>query len=174
VKRILRVFAVLSATAMASALTISGASAGTVKPAVTGQPNTAVAAARTQVTPKPLDPYTFESADGGGFITGDTHGGDLYLGAGTVYTRHPKPGSYYALSASKYCWNAIPKATTPVGMDSCPSNDTNEWFKFVDYNGFTGIVQKSSGLYVTAVDGKIDLDPKGGRPDDQEWIMKSA
>lgn len=132
------------------------------------------AAARTQVTPSAADPHEFQSVGNDGeYITGDTHGGDLYLSdGGTSYDLYSKGGNTFAISAGGYCWNAVPEATAPVEEDSCQSSDTNEWFTFVFGEGNDNILiqQYSSGLFVTAVDGKIDLDDLGGPADNQTWI----
>jgi hypothetical protein len=133
----------------------------------------ASAAARAQLTPNTSDPYTFQSVGNGeDYINGDAHGEDLYLAAGyTLYELYPKGNGWYAISPGPgLCWNALPKATSPVGIDSCQSTDHNEWFGFYDSNGYCAIRQDSSSLWITAVDYKVDLDAIGGPAANQEWF----
>jgi hypothetical protein len=137
------------------------------------------AAARAQVTPRFSCPCEFESVgNAGDYITGDTHGEDLHLSTGTVYYKHTVSGSWVTIygNAANLCWNAVPKATSPVGIDSCQNTDTNEWWYIFPcdcYGGAYYIVQEASGDYVTAVDGKIDLDLIGGPQGNQVWYEYS-
>jgi hypothetical protein len=127
------------------------------------------AVARTQVKPA-VDPAFFESAGTNEYITGDTHGSNLFLGAGNAYNMYSKGGSTYALAAGGYCWNAYPASGRPVGEDSCPPNDTNEWFTLYPGEGTQDytIQQYSSGLWVSAIGSGIYLEPSG--VGNQVWI----
>jgi hypothetical protein len=132
------------------------------------------AAARAQVTPRTYEPYEFESVGNlNDYITGDTHGEDLHLSTGTAYyTENTYWVEIRANSAGTLCWNAVPKATSPVGIDSCQGTDQNELW-YVDYchcaADYYILVQEATGDYATAVDGKIDLDTGGGPPGNYEW-----
>jgi hypothetical protein len=135
------------------------------------------AATRAQVTPSTSDPKVFESeGNDGEFINGDTHGGDLYLSLNiTAYTLINKGGGWYEISAGGYCWNSVPTVTSPVGEDSCQPTDKNEWFEFIPSSGiYDVILQYSSELYITAVDGKIDIDNGGGPQDNYEWLVANS
>jgi hypothetical protein len=65
------------------------------------------------------------------YIVGDSHGEDLLGGGfpGTIYYGYLQVGNYYTFSANKLCWNTLGGAGDGVGMDSCPNEDTNEWFE---------------------------------------------
>jgi hypothetical protein len=122
------------------------------------------AATRIQATPSAADPHKFQSVNLGLYITGATHGGQLYLsGGGTSYTLYSKGGNTHALSANNLCWNAAPEANMPVVMSSCIGSDHNEWFVTIYGEGTNHIAlqQASSGLYVSIIDGAIFLEPAG-------------
>jgi hypothetical protein len=156
-------------------LTITAALAAGMLTAL-GMAVPASAAARAQVTLSTSDPDIFGSVGNyEEFIQGDTHGGDLYLGSlvGTLYTPISEGNGWYELKGGSNCWNAYPKATKPIGEDSCQGTDHNEWWKAVPYKGYDKIEQDSSGLIATAVDGEIDLDAGGGPAGDYEWQIYS-
>jgi hypothetical protein len=147
VKRILRVFAVLSATAMVSALAVSGASASTVTPAVTGQLNaTAQSGSDCNFSDGYVDCYLQNQVGGVGYgywAAGDTHG--EYVGTdtrnGTQYVFVPADPSVIGSNGETYghiettngalCWNTDNPSSIYVGLESCQGEDYNEMFAMV-------------------------------------------
>jgi hypothetical protein len=81
------------------------------------------------------DPWEFENANNLWICSGGTHESQLEgCGApGPVdeYTIYPQSGAgagYYAISQGGFCWDTIAKAGESISLESCPANDTNEWF----------------------------------------------
>jgi hypothetical protein len=81
------------------------------------------------------DPLEFVNGNGL-WITGSAHGQDLKgttsAADAQAYHYYPQSGAgvgYDALAPSNgLCWNTIALAGDAIGIDSCPANDTNEWF----------------------------------------------
>jgi hypothetical protein len=173
VKRIIRVFAVLSATAMVSALTLSGASASTVKPAVTSHPNT-TKQSDCLFGEGYVDCY-LENRDLL-WAAGDTHGGYVYAddqnGTRYYFTPYETSGGetygYISNTSFTLCWNLNPAVSNLVGLDSCPIPDNNEMFAMVpcadgswcinslDYGGNYKLFADENGLALAVAPGVND------------------
>lgn len=132
----MRVFAALSATAILSALTVSGASASILSPAVTGGPN-APAVGSNCLFSTAGTPCYLRNRDGF-YTAGDTHGDtvntDSANGSRYIYQPYLTDDGYTYGSISTtngaLCWNFITSLDN-VYLDSCQTGDANELFAMV-------------------------------------------
>jgi hypothetical protein len=154
-------------------LAIMGAAGASAAPA-----HQAAHARMMTVTPSTADPYTFENANGL-WIVGSVHGLNLVGStvSGTAYVQYPQPDApgYYAYSINDLCWNTLGGSGDPVGMDSCPSGDSNEWFLTPPTGGF-GYIETWSGLCIWgAGNGKtLFLKACSGSNNRDLWYKESS
>jgi hypothetical protein len=96
------------------------------------------------------------STTGGGLaIEGNGHNNDLTASPldehiGTSFEFIPTSYGYGVLHQVTnffLCWNTNGSA---IGLDSCPSVDTNEWFEFIQYGNYWLIKSWRTDLYVAA------------------------
>jgi len=98
-------------------------------------------------TSRGADPWEWENGNGL-WIAGTAHGqpltgDDLSSGAG-IYEIYPQVVingvHWYAISPSAgLCWNTIAESGETITIDSCPANDTNEWFA-IPSSGTSGYI----------------------------------
>jgi hypothetical protein len=112
------------------------------------------AASRHPVRP---DPWEWAVQSSGHWVDGCTHGQQLTLGvAAQEYTITNEGNHWIEIHCGNLCWNASPVSGSPVGLDSCISNDANEWFNDSDFQvectnpEYFSIGQKASTYYVSA------------------------
>jgi hypothetical protein len=126
----MRLRSLVTAAAVTALPLMLGGVAASASPTVPAAPPRTAPVTRA-VQAAPADPYEFGNVNGLR-IVGDTHGENLIgrndVSHGTPYVQYSKGHGWYTYSANNLCWNTLGGSGDPIGMDSCPSGDTNEWF----------------------------------------------
>lgn len=84
---------------------------------------------------------------------------------------NPINGNWGTISVAEIfneCWNTNGSV---IGLDSCPVNDTNEWFQFVQHGNDWLIQSKRTGQYVAADRDGGDLYFTTGVNDTSLWSL---
>jgi hypothetical protein len=108
-------------------LTIMGAAGASAAPA-----HQAAHARVITATSSGADPWVFYNPNGL-YICGDTHNGDLKgctEASGTPYIEYDEssPPGWWVYSANDLCWDSPGASGDHIAMESCPSDDSDEWF----------------------------------------------
>jgi hypothetical protein len=171
----MRVRRCLIAIPAIAGLLIMGAAGASAAPA-----HRAAHARMMTVTPSTADPWQFENANDL-WIVGGTHGEDLTgttsSESASAYDQYGQGGGWYTYSLNKLCWNTLGGAGDGIGMDSCPSGDTNEWFATPTQNGgpYVWLENADQGLCIWgAGNGKaLVLEPCSDTNNRDLWLKLS-
>jgi hypothetical protein len=102
----------------------------------------------TTATSSGADPWYFEN-ENGLYIDGITHNEPIYGNdAGpTDYIEYNEssPAPYWVYSANGLCWDTTGANDARISMESCPADDSDEWFNLTLENGDYGFLQTWSG-----------------------------
>jgi hypothetical protein len=138
--RSLRFLIAIPAIAGLALMGATGASAAPVRQA-------AVHAPTATGTPRTTDPYEFENPNGL-WIVGGTHNAGLTgsTSGGSAYVQYDSPATgYYVYSLNDLCWETSGASGADITMESCPSDDANEWFATPLENGDYGYLESGVG-----------------------------
>lgn len=141
--RRLRFLAAISAIAGLAIMGATGASA---------DPAHQAAHTRTMVAPSTADPWEFNNPNGL-YIAGAVHNSALFgdTAGATAYVEYDSssPPGWWVYSAQGLCWNSAGASGDHITMESCPSDDIDEWFHLTSpVNGPYGLLETWSGLCV--------------------------
>jgi hypothetical protein len=171
--RRLRFLIAIPAIAGLAIMGATGASAAPVHQAAHARTMTAASSG--------ADPLEFVNGNGL-WIEGGPHGSDLKGTTdpddATAYHYYPQsaaPGYYAYAPTNGLCWNTLAAAGDEIGIDSCPANDTNEWFTSPDDNyEMIAVYNDPSNCVWGAGNGKtLVIEPCSSTNERDLWVQYS-
>ena len=154
-------------------LTIIGATGASAAPV-----HQAAHARAMTATSSGADPWEFENANNLWICSGGTHESPLTgcpaPGPVDEYTIYPQSGAgagYYVIKQGGFCWDSPDAAGDSISLESCPANDTDEWWA-IPASGESGFMWPYNGADLCvwgAGDGKTVFLKTCGANNRDDW-----